>query len=437
VWEGHDATRIELNNEWHARPSLQLPAPFRCTHVVELRREATLTRSRDEFAALCAEFGQAGPPQGARHHTAEIGSCWIKWELHTEATSHTIFVPGTGQPPFGESAIDFLSQPVRERLIDGMFLGVQVEVLRSTDPDDPHGYRLAQSLLGSKTVYGGWMSARAFAVWSAFKLDSRGFLRLVVIELEDHEERLSRVLHRLLDLETYRMLAMLGLPRAREVMATLGELEPRLDEVMAGLLDEGGGLSQEESLKRITGIAAKVEHIAFAHAYRFAASRAYASLVERRCREVEEEVLDDHQRYTNFLLRSLQPAMRTCEAAERRNRDLAERVGRATSLLDTMVDVVQKKQNQSILESMARSSRLQIQLQQAVEGFSIVAISYYGVGLLAYGLKAAKVAGLPVDPDLLAGLAAPAVLAAVWLTVRFVRSKLALPHPGSGDEVGR
>jgi len=421
--------RIELSNEWHARPSLGFAPPFRCTHVVELARQDRLERSRDAFAGFCAEFGAAGPAEGARYHSVEIGSCLIKWERHTEAVSHTIFVPGNGKPPFRETAIEFLSRAKAEELVDRMFVGVQVEVLELEDQADPFGYVLAQSLLGSKAIYGGWMSARTAAVWSSFKLDAGGFFRIVVVVLERNEERLARLLHRLLDMETYRMMAMLALPTAREVMASLGVLEPELDEVMRALAEERDEVDQEQSLHRITGLAAKVEHIAAAHAYRFAASRAYSGIVERRSGEVEEEIIGDHQRYTVFLLRSLQPAMRTCDAAERRVHDLAGRVGRAGSMLDTRVDFVKKEQNQAILESLAESAGLQLELQQAVEGFSIVAISYYAVGLLGYGLKSAKAFGLPVNPDLATGIAAPLVLAAVWLAVRKVRRKL----EGSGN----
>lgn len=429
------STRIELSNEWHARPGLRMPAPFRCSHVVELRREKSLEASRAELASLCAEFGKAGPAEDARHHRVEIGSCRLKWELHTEATSHTIFVPGNGQPPFSETAIDFLSDGRRESLIESMFIGVQVEVLEPPGPDDPHGSLLARSLLGADTVYGGRMSAGTCAVWSAFELDARGFQRIVVFTLEKNEERVCRLVQRLLDLETYRMLAMLALPTAREVMAMLGRLEPELDEVMSGLARERDERLQEESLERITGLAARAEHIVAAHAYRFAAARAYAGIVERRCAEVDEAVLEDQQRYTNFLSRSLTPAMRTCDAAEHRTEDFARRVSRAARLLDTMVDMVQKKQNQVMLESLTQRARLQLQLQQAVEGFSIFAISYYAIGLLAYGLKAGEAAGLAVDPDLVAGLAAPLVLAGVWWTVRIVRRRLrrraALEEPAS------
>lgn len=428
------AARIELSNEWHARPSLSLPPPFRCTHVVEVTREDGLRQRREELAGFCAEFGQAAPARGVRHHSVEIGSCLVKWEQHTEAVSHTIFVPGNGSPPFSQTAIDFLSRAKADELIEGMFVGVQVEVLFAEREEDPFGYRMAQSLLGSEAIYGGRMSARTAAVWSSFKLDARGFVRLLIVVLEENEERLSRLLHRLLDLETYRMMAMLALPKAREVMGALGVLEPDLDEVMRDLAEERDAVDQEGSLHRITGVAAKVEHIASAHAYRFAAARAYAGIVERRSAEVDEEILGDHQRYTVFLLRSLQPAMRTCDAAERRVHDLAQRVGRAASMLDTMVDVVKKKQNQAILASLAQSARLQLKLQQAVEGFSIVAISYYAVGLLGYGLKSAKAAGLPLNPDLATGIAAPVVLAVVWLSIRKIRRQLELPRPAATSD---
>jgi len=418
------STRIELTNEWHARPGLSLPPPFRCTHVVELRPGTGIGGTRDEFSAFCADFGTPGPPDKARYHAVEVGSWSIKWESHTEATSHTIFVPGNGQPPFSETAIDFLDEDKRERLTRNMFVGVQVEVVRPPGEADPYGYELAQSLLGSKVIYGGWMSARTAAVWSAFTLDARGFVRIVIVAQEDNEERISRLLHRLLDLETYRMLAMLALPAARETMAALAVFEPELDEVMERLSRNREGGDHEGLLSRITVLAARVEHLAAANATRFAAARNYERIVERRSSEVDDEVLNDHQRYTNFLSRSLTPAMRTCGEAESRMQDLALRVSRAANLLDTMVDLVKKRQNQEILESLAHSAKLQVNLQQAVEGFSIVAISYYAVGLVAYALKAAKAAGLPVDPSLLTGVTAPVVLAVVWLTIRRVRQQL-------------
>jgi uncharacterized membrane-anchored protein len=420
----HRQQRIALSNEWHARPSLSLPSPFRCTHLVALRSETSLEESRRSFAAFCADHGQGQPAADSRHHSVQIGSCLIKWEGHTEATSHTIMVPGNGQPPFAESALDFLDAGKREELMDDMFVGVKIEVLVAGAGDRDVTVEYARSLLGARQIYGGTMSENGAEVWSAFRHDAEGFVRIVVIDRGISEGRLSRLLQRLLEMETYRMLAMMALPRAREVMAELGELEPQLDEVMGQLARRRDESAHEELLRRITAISAQAEHIAAANAYRFAAARAYAGIVERRINECDEQRLGSYQRYSNFLMKTLQPAMRTCDAAERRTHEVAERVARAAGLLGSMVDMVQKKQNQAILETMAERATLQLRLQQAVEGFSIFAISYYAVGLIAYGLKSAKALGSPVDPEVATGFAAPAVFALVWFSVRTVRRRL-------------
>lgn len=416
--------RNTLSNEWHARPNIILPAPFRCTHMVALHEGGTAEEFHRELVELCAKHGQSQPAVDSRYHILEAGSCLVKWEKHTEASSHTILVAGNAQPPFGESAVDFLDPVWRECLLTRMFAGVQVEVLSGDDFDDPLGYERAKSLLGASVVYGGWMAGRTATVWSAFKLDARGFVRLVIVDHGMEEEQLARLLQRLLDMESYRMLAMRALPPAREVMSIMHELEPQLDTVMRNLAEHNDEAARDRALREITGISAQVEQLASAHATRFGGARAYAGIVERRAEEVREEILDNHQRYTNFLLRALVPAMRTCDAAERRSHELAERVARAANLLTTMVDMEQTRQSHGILESMAERAHAQLRLQQAVEGFSIFAISYYAVGLLKYMLDAANGLGLAVDSKIFIGISAPVVFALVFLSVRAVRRRL-------------
>ncbi len=428
-----DALRIELvelSNEWHARPNISLPAPLRCTHIVNLRDGQSAGECHAEFAAFCDTQGQSPPGTGSRHHLVQVGSCMLKWESHTEATSHTVLVTGNGQPPFSESALDFLPETKRMQLLEQKLVGVQVEVLQDTSAAGTSGFELAQSLLGTNAVYGGWMAGQSAEVWSAFRLDARGFVRVVIVDRGLNEERLARLLQRLLDLETYRMLAMKALPQARLVMASLEELEPALDQVMRELAANYGEPAQEHALQKITGIAARVEQIAAAHAYRFAGARAYLGIVEQRVSEVKEEPLDNHQRYTHFLLKSLLPAMRTCDAAERRTRELAERVNRAANLLSTMVDMEQTRQSHSILHSLADRANMQLRLQQAVESFSIFAITYYAVGLINYALNSAVAAGLNLDTKLLTGLAVPLVFAAVYASVQSVRRRLEAREKG-------
>jgi uncharacterized membrane-anchored protein len=67
---------------------------------------------------------------------------------------------------------------------------------------------------------------------------------------------------------------------------------------------------------------------------------------------------------------------------------------------------------------------LQLKLQSTVEGLSIAAISYYVVSLVLYGAKALNKLGLPLHPELTAGLSIPLVLWGVWRTVQQIHARI-------------
>ncbi len=73
---------------------------------------------------------------------------------------------------------------------------------------------------------------------------------------------------------------------------------------------------------------------------------------------------------------------------------------------------------------MNRRARMQLRLQQTVEGLSVAAIAYYASGLAGYLLKGAKAAGLPIDLDLAVGLLVPLLVVAVYFAVHRARSGL-------------
>jgi uncharacterized membrane-anchored protein len=73
---------------------------------------------------------------------------------------------------------------------------------------------------------------------------------------------------------------------------------------------------------------------------------------------------------------------------------------------------------------MNRRARLQLHLQQTVEGFSVAAITYYAVGLLSLVFKGLAAAGAPIDEDLATGLSVlPVVLIVAW-GVRRIRKAI-------------
>ena len=123
--------------------------------------------------------------------------------------------------------------------------------------------------------------------------------------------------------------------------------------------------------------------------------------------------------------RRLAPAVRTCEAVSNRIRDLSRRATRTADLMRTRVDFALQEQNQQLLTSMERRARLQLRLQQTVEGLSVAAVSYYAVGLAGYVAKGGE-AFLPgLDSALTLAALTPVAIAAVWLALRRFRRSLA------------
>ena len=116
--------------------------------------------------------------------------------------------------------------------------------------------------------------------------------------------------------------------------------------------------------------------------------------------------------------------MRTCTMLEERQAKLSEKLSRAANLLRTRVDVEIERQNRDLLSAMNDRARMQLRLQQTVEGLSVAAISYYVVGLAGYVFKGAKDAGiLPVDPGMATAVTVPLAILGVAFVVRRIRKR--------------
>jgi uncharacterized membrane-anchored protein len=158
--------------------------------------------------------------------------------------------------------------------------------------------------------------------------------------------------------------------------------------------------------------------------YRFSATQAYDAVVRLRIQELREQAVPGTQTIGEFMQRRLSPAISTVAATSQRLTSLSQRIERASSLLRTRVDIATETQNQQLLAQLTRGQELQLSLQTTVEGLSIAAISYYVISLVLYAGKAAKSAGLPVNPEMVAGAMVPVVLFGVWKATQRVHAKL-------------
>jgi uncharacterized membrane-anchored protein len=171
------------------------------------------------------------------------------------------------------------------------------------------------------------------------------------------------------------------------------------------------------------GVSAELERLEVASSFRFGATRAYEALVHDRISVLREVRVGGRQTLAEFMRRRFDPAMRTVRAADERLKVLSERAMRAGQLLSTQVEVARSAQNQALLASMDRRADTQLRLQRTVEGLSVVAISYYAVGLAGYVVEPlAAAAGWSKGATM--AVLAPAVVLGVWALVRRIRQSL-------------
>jgi uncharacterized membrane-anchored protein len=292
------------------------------------------------------------------------------------------------------------------------------------DVDDPLAMRkLAEPWFDGRETVASLLGIRRSCAITDFHLRDSGFERLLVISPSNTSElRAGRTSQRLLELETYRLMALRGLPVAKELSATLTESETQLAEITA--LMESTEASDQDLLTQLIHLAARIERATATHMYRFSATRAYYNLVEQRIEQLREAAIPGTQMVGEFLLKRLSPAMTTVQATAQRLASLSQRIERASALLRTRVDIVTETQNQMLLEKLTKGQELQLRLESTVEGLSIAAISYYVISLVLYAGKAAKAVGAPVNPEMLAGALIPVVLIGIWWATRQIHKKL-------------
>jgi uncharacterized membrane-anchored protein len=170
-------------------------------------------------------------------------------------------------------------------------------------------------------------------------------------------------------------------------------------------------------------ISAELEGLLAQANFRFSATRAYEAIVMDRIAVMREAQFNERQTFDEFMMRRFDPAMRTVQATEQRLISMAERAARAGNLLRTRVDVERSAQNQELLSSMDRRSDMQLRLQKTVEGFSVVAISYYALNLLSY-LLAPSVEPLGWSKGWLTAVLVVPLVALVWLMIRRIRKSM-------------
>jgi uncharacterized membrane-anchored protein len=425
--------RFTLADEVHARPPEAPEGPTRATYVALLVDADSRPRELAHLTRLCERTGAPPPAPGASHFIATLGALRLKWERHGEFSGYTFFTPGLSATPFGDAPTALLP-PGWLAALPGETIVAAHAHLVPADTTALDGAALARYFNGN-IVVGAEIGDGAGVALTDFRIHADGCARFLVLDRGFTPRQAGRTLQRLFEIEAYRMLALLALPIARRQGPRIVAIEASLARLTDAIAQDTGTVAastaagspignDEALLHELTRLAAEVESGLAASQFRFGACRAYFELVTRRITELREVRIPGIQTIDEFMSRRFTPAVATCNTVSQRLHDLSERVAQASALLSTRVDIARERQNQALLASMDRRAKLQLRLQQTVEGLSVAAIVYYVAGVVGYLAKGMKAGGLRIDPDLTVGVLVPVVALAVVLGVRRARKKI-------------
>jgi len=407
-WQEHRYRRL-IDAETHARPVPPMQPPVR------IRRLAFMSANGGEdLRALHARMGAVAGvvpdgPAWARQLVFDRDGRQVTWELHNEFATMT----WTG------SADDWDASPagIGLELHRGLLLvfATRIDVMPTETISEAALAGYNPLSLCYTSIFDGTAEAA-----TDFHLDHDGYTRFEVASGRIGPLRVGVLVRRLLEIETYRTMALIGLPLARELGGRVTGYEQQLAAIMQNVGEGDTVEDHHVSLAALHNLSVEISRTVEETSFRFAATQAYGEVLAERLTRLREKAIGEFTTIERFLNNRAQPALATCRAMEKRLSALTDKVQRSIELLDARITLSIQTQNRSVLDAISQTSRSQYRLQLTVEGLSIIAISYYALGILGYLFEGLHEV-LPFTKGEMLAASAPLVVLLVFLGIRRIR----------------
>lgn len=409
--------------ELHARPFPIVNRPALLWHASQYHEDPT-TFAEQEAALLQSFPFQSIKRSGDDVETFHCDHGELRIEQHQEFTSYT-WLQSHPNPTTVFPNIDQALKAWFDQLPGTPLSRLRLAVLQ-VDATTPDRNELVP-LLGDYQICGAYCSDRAAVVWTTFQHDDDGWIRFLIHDLElNSDRRCGRLCQHVIESEDYRVLSLMSLPHSKKLQKRLNQMENRLTQSIE-LLNQQHGQPDDNSSDRsilhaLNSLAIDVEHQRASFSKRASATDAYARIMHDRLDHLNQDRIPRFQSLSEFLLRRVHPPLHSIRHNARRLDHLSLRLDRACDLLRTRVNITLEEQNTQLLHSLDQRAQAQLHLQETVEGLSVVAISYYTLGLCAYFTGGLKELGLPVNKNLSLLLLLPLVIGFAWYSIHTIRN---------------
>ena len=166
------------------------------------------------MAALARDHHLSVPDAQSSHCRIDLPQYQLRWELHTEFVTWTIMSPLPAER-LGETepnrALDHVAQEWISSLPGQCLTSLHLWVVPALAEGAP---ALVKKMLSEDALIASSVAGGVAEVYTDFSMRADGFSRMVLLAGALSPRRLGRLVQRLLEIETYRMTALLGLPAA-------------------------------------------------------------------------------------------------------------------------------------------------------------------------------------------------------------------------------
>ena len=415
--------RRRLSEELHARPFHDFEGAGRFIRFIFLFDETDA-----EIISYINQYLQDKDQQilgpDTKFARIAIDNFAMRVERHTEFVSISLIEKGlavkTGlsKDAFTSSALPHLPFEWIRQMPGKLFHAIWLEI--GGKPPARLASNHVRALLDSRDAPSNMISDGAAQLHVSFDIDSEGFSRAALFNLAIPATRMGRIVQRVIEMETYRMLTLLGLATAQAHGRTLNSVDEALSRLTNSLSEQIATPDKktDEILPELSQLSAQLEETFAQTGFRMTASKAYSDVFLARLDALRPTYLDGFQGIRGFIDRRMLPALQTCAAFTNRLERLATRVDRSAQLLRTQTEMTIQQQNRDLLVSMDRRAQVQLRLQQTVEGLSIAALTYYSVGLVHYIAQAMPLAQWGLQIEAVKALSVPVIAVLVWRIIR-------------------
>ncbi len=218
--------RQSLHDELNAIAYELLVAPAQLSHLVLLSDRHWVDEELKLISKLCEYYGVIPPHDHNNDFSVNLGALRFRWERHTEYSTYTFFCEGPFETPFDQTAIQRVPGEWLASLPGEILVATHIALDDRSRPK--RSLTELASLFSSNTVIGSKVAGGSASVWSDNQIHNDGFGRILIHDENLRSRQVGRLVQRLIEIGTYRMLAMLPLPLVRKIIPQLARADHRL-----------------------------------------------------------------------------------------------------------------------------------------------------------------------------------------------------------------